>query len=264
MTFSPIIPVGGLVGLTLLNRTLARQTELFNQSPTLRRDTEYFEQNIAAVQTVEDLVSDRRLLRVALGAFGLQDDIDSRAFIGAILKQGTEAPDALANRLADDRYRRFSDAFGFSGSAPPRTGEEGFAASILDKFRRREFETAVGLQDESLRLALNAERELAELALDEGSDNALWFRILGTPPLRRVFEVALGLPRGFGQLDIDRQLEEFKSRSGRQFGAASPKDFAQIDIREALSRQFLLREQLSSVGFQSSQAIALSLLQNGR
>jgi hypothetical protein len=255
MTFTPVVPLGGLVGFALLSRTLDRQTELFNAAPALRRDTDHFAQTIAGVQTAADLVADRRLLRVALGAFGLQDDIDSRAFVRAILEQGTEDDKALANRLSDDR---------FAAPDGPRTGEAGFAAQIIEQFRRREFEFAVGEQDTALRLALNADRELSAFGTDAESDNALWFRILGTPPLRSVFETALGLPSSFAQIDIDRQLDELRTRAARQLNIASPRDLVDNDLREALLRQFLLRDQISSTAVLSSQAIALSLLQAGR
>jgi len=264
MNFAPVLPFGGLAVFALLTRTLDRQTALFNASPALQRDTDYFQQRIGAVQTAEDLVSDRRLLRVALGAFGLQEDIDSRAFVRAILEQGTESEEALANRLSDDRYRRFTTAFGFADALGPRTTDPGFGARIVEQFRRREFESAVGEQDGALRLALNADRELASLAGEAGSDNALWFRILGTPPLRRVFEGALGLSPSFAQLDLDRQLGEIRSRAARQLGLDSPRDLVGGALREALVRRFLLRDQVAAQGVLSSQSIALSLLQGGR
>ncbi len=260
--FTPVVPLGGLPGWTLLSRTIERQTTLFNAAPALQRDTDHFLQSIAGTESADDLVSDRRLLRVALGAFGLQDDIDSRAFVRAIIEQGTGSREALANRLADDRYRAFADAFGFlsggrSGPPPP-----GFAERIVDQFRRREFEAAVGEQDGALRLALNADRELAALAAEDGSDNALWFRILGTPPLRQTFEVALGLPQSFAQLDLDRQLVELRSVASRRLDIGSPRDLADDSLREGFIRQFLLRDQIAGFAASSSQTIALTLLQS--
>lgn len=264
MNFAPVLPFSGLAGFALLTRTLDRQTKLFNASPALQRDTDYFQQRIRAVRAAEELVSDRRLLRVALGAFGLQEDIDSRAFVRAILEQGTESEEALANRLSDDRYRRFATAFGFAEADGPRTSDPGFGARIVEQFRRREFESAVGEQDGAMRLALNADRELATLAGEAGSDNALWFRILGTPPLRQVFEGALGLSPSFAQLDLDRQLDEIRSRAARQLGLESPRDLSSGELREALVRRFMLRDQIAAQGVLSSQSIALSLLQGGR
>lgn len=262
MTFEPALPLTGLPGWALLNRTLERQTELFNASPAIVRDTDYFTERIGEVRTAEDLVSDRRLLRVALGAFGLQEDINNRAFIRSILEEGTVEDDALANRLADDRYRQLADAFAFADPGEPRTALGGFAANITEQFRRREFEVAVGEQDDSLRLALNAQRELQDAASGEASEDTLWFRILGDPPLRRVFEGALGLSETFAQLDLDRQLEEIKSRAARQLDIGALSDLAAPDQRESLIRRFLLRTQVAEFNLQSSQSVALTLLQN--
>jgi hypothetical protein len=262
MTFQPVLPVGGLAGWALLDRTMDRQTELFNKSPQIVRDTEYFEKTIGDIKTAEDLVSDRRLLRVALGAFGLQEDLDSRAFIRKILEDGTSRNDALANRLTDPRYTQLATAFGFAEDQVLRTEDPGFGAKISDQFRRREFEVAVGDQDQAMRLALNAERELGAIATGDGSENARWFRILGNTPLRQVFETALGLPESFAQLDLDRQLTEIKTRAERQLDISSLSDLADKDVQDQLIRRFLVRDQIAGFNAQSSQSIALTLLQS--
>ena len=70
--FQPIVPTGGLAGWRFLQRTYDTQFEAFSKSVSLQRDTDYFKENIAEATTAEALVSDRRLLTVALGAFGLQ------------------------------------------------------------------------------------------------------------------------------------------------------------------------------------------------
>ena len=54
-------------------------------------------------------------------------------------------------------------------------------------------EAAVGEADNSMRLAMNFRREMAELSKGEG---ASWFTVLGSKPLREVFENALENPRG--------------------------------------------------------------------
>ena len=109
--FQPVLPLSGLPGWVLLNRTLESQTEAFNASPQIVRDTDYFVENIGNVRTAAELVSDRRLLPVALGAFGLDDDINNRALLQKVMEDGTAAPASLANRLADERYAQLSVAF---------------------------------------------------------------------------------------------------------------------------------------------------------
>lgn len=262
MSFQPIIPMSGLGGWAFLNATRETQTTAFEQSPTIQRDTDYFEAKIGEIDSAEALVSDRRLLRVALGAFGLQEDLDNRFLIRRILEGGVEAKDSLANKLADDRYKTMAATFGFGDGAPPSTQREGFGAEITAKFRDISFEVAVGDQDESLRLAMNAERKLSEMAQKRPeSDDALWFRIMGTPPLRKVFEVALGLPDSFAQLDLNRQLEVFKDRSESQLGIARLSDLADTEVLDGLVERYLLRDQITQMQAQSSNAIALTLLQ---
>ncbi|EDM73059.1 flagellar protein, putative [Roseobacter sp. AzwK-3b] len=261
MSFQPIVPSGGLGGWVFLNATMDAQRKAFDAGPRISSDTAYFEARIRDISTAEELVNDRRLLRVALGAFGLQDDIDSRFLIRKVLEGGTADPDALANRLTDRRYKDLADAFGFGATGGPETQSPGFGKDIVDLFRRRSFENAVGESDQGLRLALNAQRELAILANDTGQGDTGWLRIMGTPPLRKVFETALGLPDGFAQLDLDRQLDVFKARAADRLGITDLRQLADEGERDKLVERFLLQDQIRGITVQSSSAIALTLLQ---
>jgi hypothetical protein len=89
---------------------------------------------------------------------------------------------------------------------------------------------------------------------------------MGAPPLRKVFETALGLPASFGRLDIDRQREVFAERAERQLGSGRIADLADPDRREGLIRRFLMRAEASvalAPGMGSGAATALTLLQAG-
>lgn len=260
MSFQPVVPLSGYVGWTFLSRTLESQTEAFNQSPSIQRDADYFREAIGQVQTAEQLVADRRLLGVALTAFGLQDDINSKAFVQQILEEGTIEPSALANKLSDKRYLAFAKSFGFGDFATPRTELSYFPDEIIETYEARSFEAAVGAQNEALRLSLNLERELDTLATNSESDTARWFSMMGQPPMRRVFEGALALPTSFSRIDIDQQLEVFKERSEQIFGTQEIADFADPDLRERLIQRFLLMDQLQSGQSMNRSQIALSLL----
>ena len=260
MTFQPVIPVGGLAGWGFLNRTMQAQTTAFQKSPTLVRDTEYFAQNIGDVKSADQLVSDRRLLRVALGAFGLSDDINNTHFVRKILGDGTIDPYALSNRLADTRYKAFSKAFGFGDFDTARTQLSDFAKEITNLYQTRQFEEAVGVQDSDLRLALNAKRELGSISSGTGSDNTKWFTIMGSAPLRSVFETAFGLPSSFGKLDIDKQLVVFQHKSEKIFGSSAVSNFSDHTAQEALVERYLLMSQISNSASASSAEIALTLL----
>ncbi|MEJ2023291.1 MAG: DUF1217 domain-containing protein [Maritimibacter sp.] len=120
MAFQPIIPFGGMAGWNFLQRTRESQQETFNNSPDIKNDIEYFKEHIGEVQTAEDLVNDYRLLKVSLGAFGLGDDLGSKAYIQKVLEEGSLDPKSFANRMADKRYLAMTEAFGFD-LEPPNT-----------------------------------------------------------------------------------------------------------------------------------------------
>lgn len=260
--FAPIIPGTGLVGWRFLQRTYESQTAVFNQSAQVSRATDYFAENISKVTSAEDLVSDRRLLEVALGAFGLQDDINNRFFIRKILEEGTTNSDSLANRFSDKRYQDFSAAFGLGPNETPRVGQADFAEDMIARFQANSFEVATGEQDESMRIALFAQREMPELAATDVSNDTKWFTIMGQPPMRAIFEKALNLPSSFGQVDIDQQLVVFKQRARAVFGSDQVSQFTDKDVVEDLITKYIVRSQLDTFNTSTSSAsIALTLLQ---
>lgn len=260
MSFAPVIPLDGLAGWAFLKRTRETQQAAFEKSPALTRETRAFAERIGAVRTAEDLVSDRALLKVALGAFGLQADLGSRFFIRQVLEQGTE-PGALATRLSDKRYREMTEAFGFGRPGLPQTAKPGFAQKIIAAYQARSFEEAVGEASPDMRLALGLERDLTALASRDASEATRWYTLIGTPPLRQVFETAFGLPKAFGTLDVDRQVGILQERTRAAFGSDALSRFAEPGAREDLTRLFLARAQIAAgAQGQSSAQIALTLL----
>ncbi|NQZ71448.1 MAG: DUF1217 domain-containing protein, partial [Dinoroseobacter sp.] len=108
MSFQPIVPFGGFAGWKFLQRTQEAQRETHSQNAATQRETTYFKERITTIQSAEALVSDRTLRKVALGAFGLEADLDNTFFIKKILEDGTTNPKALSNRLSDKRYLAMS------------------------------------------------------------------------------------------------------------------------------------------------------------
>jgi len=261
MSFQPALPLGGYAGWRFLSRTLDSQRELVAAAPATQRETAAFRNKIAKVTSAEALVADRALLKVALGAFGLEADLRNKAFIRKVLESASADPGALANRLADKRYLAFARAFGFAEPGGPFTQRPGFADRIVTAYERRGFEIAVGERDETMRLALSAVRELTDLVARGGTANSQWFTVMGNPPLRRVFEIALGLPKSFGTLDIDKQLEVFRDKAERALGNGEIAQFRSAEKREDLIRLFMLRSEANQSAAAVRGSAALTLLQ---
>jgi hypothetical protein len=263
MSFAPVIPFGGYAGWTYLKRTQPAQQAILAAGPQRLRDEAYFRDRIGGIDSAEALVSDRRLLRISLTAFGLEDDINNRFFIRKVLEEGTLSDGALALRLSDPRYRELSAAFGFGDFTIPNTRLSDFPDRILSAYADRRFEAAVGEQNGSMRLALNAEREIAALAGKSSGNDTKWFSVMGSRPLRQVFETALGLPSSLAALDIDQQLAVFKDKTERLFGSDDIAQFAEAQAMEKLIRIYVIRAEASGSGAGPAGSAALQLLQAG-
>jgi hypothetical protein len=261
--FTPAIPMGGLAGWRFLERTGESQRAAFERGPQLAREVAHFKANIAKVTSAEALVKDRRLLAVALGAFGLEAEIDKRFFIRKVLEDGTDDPRSFANRLSERAFRRLAEAFGFGNAGGARTAEPGFAEKIVQQYKARAFEAAVGRVDETLRLAMNFRREIAVLAA-EAKEGSGWFAVLGAKPLREVIQTALGLPKEFARIDVDRQRDMIRGRMRSAFGDGSIDFFKDPTNVERVVTRYLARAQVEAGLMGAGPASpALMLLQAG-
>ncbi len=230
MTFQPSLPLSGLAGWAILARTKERQTEAFAASAPQRTAINTFNQRFSSISSVDALLGDRAVLGVVLSAFGLQEDLPNKAFIRRVITDGTIASSAIANRLSDKRYLALATALSHLG--PQGTGRPTAAvqSTIVQQFRERSFELAVGQQNQSFRLALSFERELPLLLSRFNSDEARWFGVLGNPPLRTVVQTALGLPREFNALAVDQQAARLKAAAQSRFGVDSVAGLSQPDV----------------------------------
>lgn len=264
MTFQPVVPISGFAGWAFLERTRDAQQEAFNQSGQIQRGTEAFRERISSVLSAEDLVNDRQLLSVALGAFGLDEDIGNKFFIQKVLEEGTVNDESFANKLSDKRYFELSKAFGFD-LVPPNTQISTFPEDIVNRYENRQFEIAIGQTQPDIRLALALEREVPELSQRSISDDAKWFTIMANPPLRSAFERAFNLPVSVGALDLDQQLGLFKERAEIWFGDTSVSQFSDPEKLETLTRRFFASSDGSNIaGGSAPGTTALALLQSSQ
>lgn len=248
----------GIAGWHILQRTEERQMQIVAKDSLVQRELGYFRDRIEVTTSAEDLAGDYRMLRVALGAFGLEDDIPNRAFIKKVLESDLQDNKSLANRLSDKRYLQLAQAFDFNEGGPGDDAD--FATRISQAYLEREFERRIGANDEGLRLAMTARRDLTAIADRESSDRTLWFEALANPPFRKVLEGAFGFGSAYGKLPVDRQVDEFMKAAERNFSTSSLKDLAQPEQQDRLIQRFLVRSSLTVTKEQNKFASALTLL----
>ncbi len=261
MTYIPAIPLGGYLGWRVFENSADKQFEIFKKSPAIVRNMEYFRENIENAGSAKKLVNDRKLLTVALGAYGLEDEINKKAFIQKVLEDGTDLSGSFANRLNDPRWKDFARDFGYGNFTGPRVGNEAFRDKVANNYLERSFEVNVGEVNTDMRLAMNFRREIARIAEGASVDTAGWFQIMGQSPLRTVMEAALGLPASIGSADIDQQKDLFERKAEKLFGGKSPAVFKDpVKVEDALRRFFLQTEIQNGPTASTPGSAALSIL----
>lgn len=258
MTFNVMVGNGGYTGWKILERTATAQRQAIAQEPQMLTSRDYFTSSAVNLKSADDLVGDYRMLKVALTAFGLEGDIKNKAFVKKVLESDLTDEASFAHKLSDKRYLRLAEALGFGNGNSTKFSQN--ASSIFDSYIESTFQMRVGDQDSNLRLALNAQSELNKVASSSKSENAFWYNVIGSKPLRSVFEGTFGLPSSFGRVAIDRQLTELKARAEKMFGSSDPKVFMEAENVEKTIRTFLLRRQVEASNLPNRFSTALALI----
>lgn len=259
MSFVALVGPGGYSGWKFLQQTAVRQQQVLAQAAETRSAETHFSAQAKKVDTLEKLLSDFRSLNVVLSAFGLEGDIRNKHFLKKVLMSDLSDPKSLVNRLSDKRYLRMAETLQPKSDGRLSIGADK-AQLIFSKYIQKTFESRVGDQDNNLRLAMNAKAELAELSERNVSEKTFWYTVIGSKPLRAVFQKALGLPDAISRLDVDRQYDDFTKRASKLLGSSNPAQFKDENASEKLIQRFLLMSQITSVTTQSPYSAALTIL----
>jgi hypothetical protein len=113
-------------------------------SRSMEIEADYFRDNIGKVSSGKELIADERLYAFALRAFGLEDQINNKEFMGNVLDQGvfdTTEPYSRTDRLigkADNPINKLAETFWFADEfVLPQLREEAIAKaadSLVNKY----------------------------------------------------------------------------------------------------------------------------------
>ncbi|MEP1142612.1 MAG: DUF1217 domain-containing protein [Henriciella sp.] len=259
--FQPVIPLSGLGGWNFLQSTYDRQLETFSSAPQIKNDTDYLTEKLAQRMPVEDFLSDQRLRRITLTAFGLEGEDWKVGFHRKVLDEVQDFDSTFLTRLNNPQYTRFAEAL------QPIDGELVLSSDQVEEIAARyaaeSFELAVGEQDDSMRLSLNYQADIQELVTEGSTDNANMFKLLGSLPMREVLTTALNLPSDISNLDIDDQAAIFQDRLRSQFQVSSLQDLKNPEtIERVLQRYQAVQSINQNFASTSSASTALTLLSN--
>lgn len=184
-----------------ISADLPRSIERVGDQPLVARETEYYQENISNIKSVDEFMADSRIYNYALKAHGLEDMSYAKAFIRKVLTEGIETDSSFANQLADKRYSALVETFNFFRNGESTTVFTKAQQGTVDKYLRQTLEENAGNDNEGVRLALYFQRKASEITEP--------YQILADTALATVVRTALSLPDQFALTDIDKQAELF-------------------------------------------------------
>ena len=105
--------VSTFLSYDLIARDMSKSLTRVASEGQTKRETDYFNTNITKVTTVDGFMGDYRLYSYAMKAYGLDDMTYAKAFMKKVLDSDLTDPQSFVNRLSDQKYRDFANAFQF-------------------------------------------------------------------------------------------------------------------------------------------------------
>jgi len=170
----------------------------------VKNETAYYKANVGKLESIDDLMANKRLLTFALSSYGLDASTEKPETIRKMLEGGVNDPESPANKLTDKRYAGFVTAFNFADHGETATSRSLAQRPVIDKYMRQTLEENAGQDNEGVRLALYFERKAPTLTS--------FYEVLADPALGKVIRTMLSLPESFATADVDKQVQLFESK----------------------------------------------------
>jgi hypothetical protein len=193
--------------------TIARYNETLGElkgDQTLgKAESQYYDQTILTISSVDQLLKDQRLKAYIVRAYGLGTDVSDEA-LRKVLTSDQLDPRSFVNKSNNAAYKDLAADFNFNSDGTVARSAVGLAQHKSDVVRtqglyyRQKVEADAGSQNEGVRLALYFERKASSITSA--------YSILADKALLKVAQTVLGLPESMSLLDIDRQAELLSKR----------------------------------------------------
>jgi len=240
----PAIPMSGLAGWSFLQTTYSRQLETFSDSASVKNDRAYMSEKLSRPISLDDFMSDRRLLRVTMTAFDLAGEEWKGGFIRKALEEAANPDSTFLKRLNNPAYTKFAETFAFKDGTLSLEAEK--IDQLGEDFETAAFRIAVGDVDENMRLSLNYQQKIVDIAGTGASNDAIAYRILSNVPVKTVLEKALNLPSDLSKQPIEKQAEMLRDKLSSAFGISELGDLVTPDNVDAVIRRFHVMETVNN------------------
>jgi hypothetical protein len=211
----------------------------------VKAETDYYKANVGKLQSIDDLMADKRLLNYALTSYGFDPADENPAKIRQMLEGGVEEEGSPAKKSGDSRWIAFVSAFNFVEHGEETTTFSLALKPTVDKYMRQTLEENAGNTNEGVRLALYFERKAPEISN--------FYEVLADPALAKVVRTVLSLPDSFANADVDRQVKLYESKLDIE-------DLQDPDALKKLMTRFTSMWEISNPSAPSTASLAASLI----
>lgn len=181
-----------------------------NVKEKAKAEVAYYRQKMETLETVDQLLADRRLLDFMLVSERIDPKSVKTDYLKKIFKSDLKDPKSFANTEKDARFRSLAGSFNFDtkGNVVAKA-EKGVqnTRSLMetrDKYVRQTMEERVGQESSGVRLALYFKRMAAGISTP--------YDILADKALAEFTRTALGIPGETAAIKIDTQAKMIEKR----------------------------------------------------
>jgi hypothetical protein len=200
--------------ITRISRNYLKEVTRWDKDKKVRekgeKEVTYFRQKMETIETVDQLLSDRRLLDFMLIAQRIDPKTVTTDYLKKIFKSDLKDPKSFANTEKDARFRALGGSFNFDakGNIVAKAGQSVQNTRSLmetrDKYVRQTLEQRVGEENSGVRLALYFKRMAASISNP--------YDILADNVLAEFTRTALGIPAETANSKVDAQAKMIEKK----------------------------------------------------
>ncbi len=175
-----------------------------------KAESEYYSVAIDSIETVDQLIADKRLVTYIKTAFGFENETISDATLKQIFTSDLFDPSSFVNTPPNTRFKDLAAAFNFGTDGKAQRTElnavqdQDELLKTQDLFIRQTMEQKAGDENQGVRLALYFSRKASSITTA--------YSILADKALLQVVLTSLNLPDSVAQADVDTQAKMIEKR----------------------------------------------------
>ncbi len=179
------------------------------EQPALRasaeKDALYYQNAIADIESVSDLLADRKMIDILLVSKGLQPEKVTTDYLRKIFNSDLGDPKSFANTESDPRFAEIAASFNFDKQgnvarlAPIGPQKRDQLLETQNRYIQQSLEEQQGNENQGVRLALYFQRKVGSITSA--------YDILADKALAEVFRTTFSLPDSLASMAVDQQAK---------------------------------------------------------